>query len=679
MAQQQHSSMSGAAFSNARVNDDTSLSLGNLRRQTGKPLLHSVVDIFQARKIPNDKSIQFWEDLKCYYPQESDTRSGSQSRRSSGRIPLDLRSPGKGFIALSYCWHPSDGESGKREKYRLASRIEEPLKVRDIVLHRTFRFIRYKQSRGVMLPLWIDQLSIDQENIPEKEIAMQSMDLVYKNCTYAVGYLWTQLQTQAEMNQLSELLSGRIVERNLVEGKAVLIRGVDNEVMREVLDVLTMITNDVWWTRAWIFQEDYLAGRRMWLIIRHASQLRKPAVHNKLGMLRGEVIIDSNELKTYATLFCLACFNTMRHDSGIIKQSSKILEKVAKYNIIYKCQYAKVINAGKSMTINILADLQKREMRYHTDILPIVANVCSYDVRLATKGYEFKMQSLSMSILALYIANGDLLAHCRGADELENDVFGFIRENSLHICAPLPDGELTLIKHCRMSVHNLSAAGIHTRGILWRLGDIISPKRFLGGLRTTTRSSHQRDLFRNGLDEYQKGRLSELLRLFDKQRKCNKRRYQSITEDLKAYLECTGPSSAHDEWPPQHSMNVMASSIVDAMDTGMYLQLARPIGDPLNPGRGGPYRAILVRDRNDLHSVGATYVFTSWSRTNKHNKGIMETRKLAKYVSLVVGVDKDVESGPAMLQSKQWVNGLCFFDGEEKHPFVFKWPDSLFQ
>jgi hypothetical protein len=65
------------------------------------------------------------------------------------------------------------------------------------------------------------------------------------------------------MNRLSDLLSGRMVERKLVEGNPVLIKGIDNTVMTEVLDVLTIITNDVWWTRAWIYQEDYLAGSRM--------------------------------------------------------------------------------------------------------------------------------------------------------------------------------------------------------------------------------------------------------------------------------------------------------------------------------------------------------------------------------------------------------------------------------
>lgn len=47
------------------------------------------------------------------------------------------------------------------------------------------------------------------------------------------------------MNQLSDLLSGHIVERQLVKGNPVLVRGIDNEVMREVLEVLTLVTNDV--------------------------------------------------------------------------------------------------------------------------------------------------------------------------------------------------------------------------------------------------------------------------------------------------------------------------------------------------------------------------------------------------------------------------------------------------
>lgn len=668
--------MSTFAFSNAQP-DDTSVSLRNLRHQTGVPLLHSVIDIYKSYNRSNDKSIQFWEELKCFSPQDSIAERRVQDHRTSDQILLKLHSRENGYVALSYSWRPSNGESNKKKKYRLASKTEERLKVRDIVLDRTFRFIRYKQAHGVMLPLWIDQLSIDQEDTPEKEIAMQSMDMVYQRCTYAVGSLWTQLQTQTEMNRLSDLLSGLIVERKLVEGHPVLVKRIKPKVLREVLDVLTKITKDVWWKRAWIFQEDYLAGGNMWLLIRHASGLHKPLAHNKLGSLRGEVVVNSNELKTYATLFCLACCYTMGQDSKLVEQCMQVLKKAGKYNILYKHQYAK--DAQRSMSVRIFKDLDGRKLKHRTDILPIGANVCGYDVRFSTKEVEFKRQSLSMSILALYIANGELFANFRGADESRHNVFNFLKENSLRICAPLPDGELTLIKHCRLSVDDLSPAGIHTKGVLWRLGDIISPQFTPEGTRATTKRSYQRDLFRFGLDDYQRGRLFELLEVLNKRRRYSQRRYQSITNDLQAYLESNRSSLKHDDWPPQHSMNAMASAIVDAMDTGKYLQLARPLGGPLDSGRGVSYRAILIRDRDDLQIPGSKYVFTSWSRTNKRHDGKMESRRIAKYVSLEVGVHKDVRDGPGRLEIKKWVNGLCFFEGEKKFPFIFDWPHSLFQ
>jgi hypothetical protein len=668
--------MSGLASYRAKT-DDTSVSLRDLRRETGKPLLHSVVEIYKCYRISNAKSAQFWENLKCFSPQEPAVKRNVQNHRPSGQIPLELCSQKSGYVALSYCWKPAKGESNKKKKYRLASKMEEQLKVRDIVLDRAFRFIRYKQAHGVMLPLWIDQLSIDQEDTPEKSIAMQTMDLVYKNCTYSVGYLWTQLHTQTEMNRLSDLLSGRIVERKLVEGRPVLFRRIEHDVLREVLDVLTRITNDVWWTRGWIFQEDYLTGRNMWLLIRHASGLRKPLVYNKLGSLRGEVVVNSDELKTYATLFCLACCSIRKLDSKTAEQCVDIMKKAGKYNVLYKYQYAK--EAQRSMSVRIFEDLDKRHLKVRTDLLPISANVCGYDVRLATEEKKFKRPSLSMSIIALYIANGELLANFRGADELKHNVLDFLRENSLRICAPLPDGELTLIKHCRLSVHGVSPAGIHTKGVLWKLGDVISPRCIPRGSCATSKRSYQRDLFLNGLDTYQKDRLSDLLWVLQKRRRYSKRRYQSITESLKTYLESTRPARKRDDWPPKHSMNAMASAIVDAMDTGKYLQVARPVGGSLDSGQGVPYRAIFIRDRDDLQVGGSKYVFTSWSRTNKSQEGRLESRRIAKYVSLEVRVHEDISKGPAKLAIKKWVNGLCFFRGEKRSLFVFKWPYALCQ
>lgn len=103
-------------------------------------------------------------------------------------------------------------------------------------------------------------------------------------------------------------------------------------------------------------------------------------VHNKLGSLRDEVVGRSDELKTHAMLFCLACRNAMRKHPRIVKQSTGLLEKVAKYNILYKYQYAKAINAEESMTIRILQNLNRRAS-YQADTII---------------GYLFKNQALSV-------------------------------------------------------------------------------------------------------------------------------------------------------------------------------------------------------------------------------------------------------------------------------------------
>ena len=55
--------------------------------------------------------------------------------------------------------------------------------------------------------------------------------------------------------------------------------------MDDVLDLLVQITDDQWWSRAGIFQEDYLARTRMWLLIRHTQGLDKS---HKLGHLSGK-------------------------------------------------------------------------------------------------------------------------------------------------------------------------------------------------------------------------------------------------------------------------------------------------------------------------------------------------------------------------------------------------------
>lgn len=78
-----------------------------------------------------------------------------------------------------------------------------------------------------------------------------------------------------------------------------------------------------------------------------------------------------------------------------------------------------------------------------------------------------------------------------------------------------------------------------------------------------------------------------------------------------------------------------------------------------------------------MQRLGPTYIFTLWTRTNEQVRDMVECKTLAKYVSMEVSVDRVAQHGLASLRSKRWTNGLCFFDGETKSPFIFAWPESL--
>ena len=80
--------------------------------------------------------------------------------------------PGSQFIAVSYPWEAGNGEDDSRGGYIIRP-SNKMVKVRDIVFDRTISFMKYMQGNheaGKILPLWIDQLSIDQANKTKKKI-----------------------------------------------------------------------------------------------------------------------------------------------------------------------------------------------------------------------------------------------------------------------------------------------------------------------------------------------------------------------------------------------------------------------------------------------------------------------------------------------------------------------------
>lgn len=110
----------------------------------------------------------------------------------------------------------------------------------------------------------------------------------------------------------------------------------------------------------------------------------------------------------------------------------------------------------------------------------------------------------------------------------------------------------------------------------------------------------------------------------------------------------------------------MAACIVNSMDDGRYLQVVYPIRSSSDEERGVPYRALFVRELEDVQRLGPKYVFTSWTRTFEKDENMMQTKNLAKYVCIEVDVEMHATHGRPILRTKKWTNGLCFFSGEAK-------------
>jgi hypothetical protein len=78
------------------------------------------------------------------------------------------------------------------------------------------------------------------------------MDLVYSLSKHPVALLGRPIEWEHELDLLNRILTAKLVdELNITKHDEIL----------QALSLLSRITKDRWWTRAWTFQEDYRGGQ----------------------------------------------------------------------------------------------------------------------------------------------------------------------------------------------------------------------------------------------------------------------------------------------------------------------------------------------------------------------------------------------------------------------------------
>ncbi|RWA13462.1 hypothetical protein EKO27_g1632 [Xylaria grammica] len=536
--------------------DDLGDSLSTIRRRYQQPLVTLLLDI-QKTEIQHLKSAEFMQALECLCFSTQSNVPGTRARptRSEYARPSTILTRRRintaierDYAAISYTWHYPLPLMQPCGKYFAQSREGEFLqsKVRDSVFERVGKYMVHFNLRY----LWIDQECLVQEDGEEKRTAIQAMDLVYGRSRHPVGLLYQPVLSIAELELLAGLMEGRFFVKSGSEFE--LLPRLPREIACKILELLEAIASDIWWTRAWTYQENYRGNINMNLLIPHC--ISSDDYHDDFIKLfenvPGEIVLNSTWFHEAATAFCLA----FDPPAGLINAKELVLERARKFTLLLEKTgvYGRDL-ATRSMSPLIIADIEKRQVRDPLDRLPIIANCCQYPVRLNHIELAKRGHSVSLAILALFLLNGDILYNGEGGGSRvsgAHNITSFLNVQAFNQYSPPQSAYgLTYNKSCRFIDVELTRHGIRTQGHLWKLGRCIDTSRFPkqlpyvednGSLSREERRNIM--LLANALDE---------------------RGFRSLYEEIAMFLDHSGNSQCRSSFAKEYQ-NHMAKELATA-------------------------------------------------------------------------------------------------------------------
>ncbi|KAF4883654.1 hypothetical protein CGCF415_v015727 [Colletotrichum fructicola] len=361
------------------------------------------------------------EDLTCdgcrhvpLFP-NTGTVSTFRIRRAAVTEEDALFSECRHFVAVSYCWEsqPSDedGEAASLPPYTV---IEED---------GTKREMRAPSAT-------IDRVEcIDQTNPSDKELGIQSMDLVYQRAHTCIGLmstLWSQRHLDALLLQ-AELRNPDSGAASIHRRGAAPVRKPRPEMQHFANDLIAAVfalVSDRWTTRAWVLQESFVSADRMlllfpqppetdvtgWWLICHEKSLSETAV----SILMLQDALENHVLPYLTPLLSSPPPPSSNAASSPMGMAVALFERVRFF-------YPRAIDNDSRIGLGAdfwdrkrcdaataLAFLNQRDLFRVADRVAILANLCGYEQRLDTVELEKGGYGLSHCLLALALLNGDL-------------------------------------------------------------------------------------------------------------------------------------------------------------------------------------------------------------------------------------------------------------------------------
>ncbi|KAK0707724.1 hypothetical protein B0H67DRAFT_647878 [Lasiosphaeris hirsuta] len=667
--------------------DDSKKSLAQISRHHARSIVPALVEIGQ-RTASQASFTPFLEHLECLLLPKSPDRQ-TQATVQLRRSEIDITRSNTEFIALSYTWAASPGEEEASGRYRIEDRkkLGPPIKskTRDCVFGRV---IKYGHSFGVKL-LWIDRHCITQDDEREcKETkcphascvhhrsGMQVMDLVYKYSSHPVALLGRPIESESDIRCLGKLIQGRMNR----------LKEISVEELWHVLNMLSNIIHDAWWQRAWTFQENFLAGKEMYLLISHPhnlERLKRSYCPSVFGQVDGELRISSTAFSIQVTRFCQAL--PPRLSPRISAQEKDNMDQIIKCLTDTAGRYSILLKTSDSMTPIIVGNVENRGVTDCWDRLPIVANCSRYKTRLDEEQLKKIGHSLSLSMLAMCLLNGEVPDNAKRRNWGDMTVLESLKSAFLNIRGPSVHQNLSFNRGCRLTRVALRREGIHTKGHLWKLGRIID-NQSMAWVEDAAGCLE--------LDERQRlVWLADTVRSYDD---------YPLSDEISKFLGRDAwirqQGSRHQPTFTNSYQKLMSQELAEAIAQGKKLRLGR-IYDPLVEWASSPYMAVFIwdpqtqpdgDDEMDIDSPDTTifsyrvgsespeFVFTSFKEDEGHIVNDASTKDLDRHVSFEVEMENGAghEAVPK-LRIKRWISGLCFFRKRRLVDVIFPWPTDL--
>ncbi|KAI3321486.1 hypothetical protein HD806DRAFT_523966 [Xylariaceae sp. AK1471] len=349
------------------------------------------------------------------------------------------------YVAVSYCWPVLD----QRDDSLAANKVTYQVRELDGTIRRTRalddvldRAVDVANSCGLRM-IWIDQECIPQpkddspeDNKYEQQLGVQAMDIVYNRAIVTAGLHDVTITSPGQIHAIRSLIQMDETRQ---------LPHINDQFLDHILQFFESVSLDRWYTRAWIAQEALSAGIGLMIVLRRSPGISYSS-HFRLGKkyVVPKHTLDYMDRKLPSENICitLAQFrgmmraakslleqNFLLHGQALVQfndqpitllsRAAPILRAVESLYPAFarqldsnklKLQMIGGYNYGSRWTVDAagaLTILKTRECRDQQDLVAILANMCSYDIRLDTQAVA-EAGSLREGIISLALLNGDL-------------------------------------------------------------------------------------------------------------------------------------------------------------------------------------------------------------------------------------------------------------------------------